>query len=83
MGKIGEPQEPFIWTIVSCAMPSAMNRQMRAEIVWVTTVKKLIKNKVAVLKIRRNSTGNQWSFLKIGLACEYLFQFVTILPSVF
>ena len=35
-------QEPLIWAVVSCAIPSAMNRQMRAEIVWVTTVKKLL-----------------------------------------
>ena len=35
-------QEPLIWAVVSCAVPSEMTRQMRAEIIWITTVKKLI-----------------------------------------
>ena len=54
--------------VVSCAIPSTMNRQMRAEIVWVTTVKKLI-NQSGCFK---NTLKFNWSFLIIGLAREYL-----------
>ena len=82
MGSIEDLQEAFIWTIISCAIFSTMIIQKRTEIAWMTIVKKLL-TKVLVLKIQRNSTGNQWSCLTIRDAREYPLQFVTIILSVF
>ena len=39
-GSIEEP--PGTWVILSCAISSTTNREIRAEISWVITVKKLI-----------------------------------------
>ena len=79
MGIIEEPPEHFIWMVVSCAISATENREMRTKIAGMSTVKKLVKTTVAVLKIQRNSTGYQWSCLRIGDACVYLLQFVTML----
>ena len=82
MGRLRNLQEPLIWAVVSCAIPSTMNRQMRAEIVWVTTVKKFI-NQSGCFENTLKFNWQPMSFLRIGLAREYLLQYVTILPSVF
>ena len=51
---------------ISCAISSTMNRQKRTETAKMATVNKfLTKVYVAVLKIQRNSNGNQWRCLKI------------------
>ena len=41
MVELKNLQEPLIWEDESCAIPFATNTQMRAEIVLMTTVKKL------------------------------------------
>ena len=40
--QMGSIQEPIIWTVISCAIFSTINRQKRTEIAWMITVKKLI-----------------------------------------
>ena len=66
-------QEPLIWAVVSCAIPSAKNRQMRAEKVWVTTVKKLIIQSGCFENTPKFNWQPMEFFLKIGLAHEYLY----------
>ena len=41
MSSIGELPEPFIWMVISSAIPSTMNRQKNIEIACMTTENKL------------------------------------------
>ena len=55
-------QEPFIWAVVFCAISSSTNRQMRAEIVWVTTV----KEDIALSPVAR--CLNVTAYFRLGLS---------------
>ena len=62
-------QEPVIWAVVSCAIPSAINRQMRAEIVWVTTVKKHINQSGCFKNTPKSQTSRVKKCCPISWIC--------------
>ena len=67
--------EPFTWAVVS-------NRQKRADIAGMTTVKKLI-NKSGSFEDSVKFKSNLWNCLRMRDAHEYLLQFVKSLQVCF